>query len=45
MEIIKHGKTYETSREKVCPKCGSMDIFVKRDMMANYFICRKCGYE
>ena len=29
----------------ICPKCGSMDVFVKRGMMADHFICRKCGYE
>lgn len=29
----------------ICPKCGNKDIFVKRGMMTDLFICRKCGYE
>lgn len=29
----------------ICPKCGNDDVFVKRGMMTDLFICRKCGYE
>ena len=29
----------------LCPKCSNEDVFVKRGMMTDLFICRKCGYE
>lgn len=28
-----------------CSKCGNTDIFVKRGMMADLYVCRKCGHE
>lgn len=30
MEIIKHGKNYETPQEKVCPDCECVFTFVKK---------------
>lgn len=29
----------------ICPKCGNEDVFVKRGMITDSFICRKCDYE
>lgn len=36
MEIIKHGKTYETPQVKVCPYCECEFSYVEKDIMQNW---------
>lgn len=36
MEIIKHGKSYETPQVKVCPVCECEFSYVKKDIKENW---------
>lgn len=53
MEIIKHGKTYEVPREKVCPDCECVFTYVEKDikrlwgglneLIYTYINCPECS--
>lgn len=36
MEIIKHGKNYETPQVKICPNCECEFSYVKKDTRENW---------